>query len=205
MPRDTCNVVGSSGSTLLRHVGVAVPHVACAGSRAQRFTCVAVTRVCFTCAAAMCLVACGVCWVRPAGLCAAPFTSFNEDGSLDVDGGVKSVVASLAANKVRYAFVGGTTGESLKMTTAERKQLLERWLAVIAETSADVTVIAHVGAESLGDTLDLAKHAASVGAPAVAVMPSVFFKPPALDALVDVRACVSRVACIVSRGACEVW
>ena len=136
------------------------------------------------------MVMCAAC---AAGLCAAPFTSFNEDGSLDVDGGVKSVVESLAKNKVRYAFVGGTTGESLKMTTAERKQLLERWLAVIAETGADVTVIAHVGAESLGDTLDLAKHAEAVGAPAVAVMPSVFFKPPTLDALVDVRVVVAAV------------
>jgi len=120
------------------------------------------------------------------GLCAAPFTPFKEDGSLDLAGGVESVVKHLIASGVHYAFVGGTTGESLKLSVSERKQLLERWLTVIEDIGVDMHVIAHVGAECLSDCIALAKHAASVGAPAIAIMPSVFFKPPTLDSLVDV-------------------
>ena len=141
-----------------------------------------------------------ICYVGFPGLCSAPFTSFNEDGSLDVDGGVASVIQGLVDTGVKYAFVGGTTGESFKLTQAERKQLLERWVAVIAEKGCDMTVIAHVGCESLQDTVDLARHAAACGVKAIGVMPPVFFKPPSLDALVDVSRVVGLAQCMVHAG-----
>lgn len=119
------------------------------------------------------------------GLCSAPYTSFNDDGSLDLDGGVKSVVGQLAKTGVKYAFVAGTTGESLKMTVDERKRLLERWIEVVAETGAEMTIIAHVGCESMRDTLELTRHAVECGIPAIGVMPSPFFKPPTIGCLVD--------------------
>lgn len=50
----------------------------------------------------------------------------------------------------------GTTGESYTLTVAERKAQLEAWIATAGD---DITVIAHVGCESLADTKELAAHA----------------------------------------------
>lgn len=83
----------------------------------------------------------------------------------------------LAATGVQWAFVGGTTGESVKMSVAERKSLFEAW----AKTK--LQLIAHVGAEALADSHDLAVHAVQHGARAVAAMPPTFFKPASAEAL----------------------
>jgi len=57
------------------------------------------------------------------------------------------------------------------------RSLLEAW----ANTST--RLIAHCGAEALGDARELAAHAAAVGVAAVAAMPPTFFKPASADAL----------------------
>jgi len=125
------------------------------------------------------------------GLCAAPFTPFEEsshDLNLPV---VKQQVDYLMASGVQSAFVGGTTGESLSMTIPERKSLLEEWLKVAPE--GGFTVIAHVGCEALRDTIELTKHAAAAGASAVGLMPPTFFKPNGVGGVVDLLAEVCKV------------
>lgn len=126
--------------------------------------------------------------LRIKGLVAAVFSPFDAEGRLNA-----SVVPLqwryLQATGVSRVFVGGTTGESLSLTTAERKALLETW---IAET--DATVIAHVGAESLEDARDLAAHAERSGAVAVAAMPPVFFSPADAEALAATIAHVCAAA-----------
>jgi dihydrodipicolinate synthase/N-acetylneuraminate lyase len=79
--------------------------------------------------------------------------------------------------------VAGTTGEGYCLTVAERKTLLEAW---IAKAQRDITVIAHIGCEALADVVDLAKHARIAGAAAISVMPSVFFKPASIEILIKV-------------------
>lgn len=120
---------------------------------------------------------------RVVGLCAAPFASFDAEGGLHL-GGIAAQVDELVKGGVVAAFVNGTTGESLSLTHEERKTVLERWVADAGERLA---VIAHVGAQSLADTCDLAAHAERVGAKAYGFMPPTFFRPATLDALVDVR------------------
>ena len=82
------------------------------------------------------------------GLIAAPFTPFRTKGGLDLPM-VEKLAASLVANKVSGAFVCGTTGEGVSMTTAERMKVAARWQACAGEK---LRVIVHVGHTSLGDS-----------------------------------------------------
>ena len=47
-----------------------------------------------------------------------------------------------------------------------------------------LTIIIHVGTESLKDTCELASHAEDIGVAAIAVMPTALFKPMTIEALV---------------------
>jgi N-acetylneuraminate lyase len=127
------------------------------------------------------------------GLCSAPYTPFRNDSERSVDlEAIQYHAAELKAQGVLYAFVCGTTGESLSLTVPERKAILEHWLK--AGKDHGVTVISHVGCESINDTLELAKHAEAVGAAAVAVMPPTFSKPSSLDVIITLLETVSKAA-----------
>ena len=67
----------------------------------------------------------------------------------------------------------GTTGEMMNLTVEERKLVTE---TVIKTAAGRVTVYAHVGAMNLTDTVELAKHAESVGADGIGVVTPGFFK-----------------------------
>lgn len=66
----------------------------------------------------------------------------------------------------------GTTGEGPLLSTAERKRLLE---VVLAAAHGRVPVIAHVGAATTRETIDLAGHAQSSGIQAVSVVTPYYF------------------------------
>ena len=76
---------------------------------------------------------------------------------------------------VHGLYVCGGTGEGLLMNFKERQELLE---TVLDETRGDVTVIAHVGAFQIPETIALAQHASEIGADAISALPpSYFYKP----------------------------
>ena len=124
------------------------------------------------------------------GLIAAPFTPFRTKGGLDLPM-VEKLAASLVANKVSGAFVCGTTGEGVSMTTAERMKVAARWQACAGEK---LRVIVHVGHTSLGDSRALAAHAQKIGASAVGCMAPFCFKPSKGDDLVAFCAEVAAAA-----------
>ena len=107
------------------------------------------------------------------GLIAAPFTPFNQDGSLAL-ATVPAFAALLAHNGVSGAFVCGTTGEGCSLTNAERRSVAEAWRAA---TPPQLALIVHVGHLSLGDARELARHAQEIGADAIATIAPGFFKP----------------------------
>ena len=113
---------------------------------------------------------------RITGLCAANFQAFLPDGECD-HAAVPLHAANLRAQGVGAVFVCGTTGESLKLSVAERKAALEAWVAATSLEGGKLQVIAHCGAESLRDAQELAAHAARAGAVALGVVPPTFFKP----------------------------
>jgi N-acetylneuraminate lyase len=119
--------------------------------------------------------------LRLSGLIAAPFTPFKADFSLNLDR-VPQIAQHLTSQKVTGAFIGGTTGEWASLTLAERRSLAEAWRKV---TGPDLKLIVHVGHNCLGDSQELARHAESLGADAIAaIMPS-FFRPANLESMGD--------------------
>lgn len=69
-------------------------------------------------------------------------------------------------------YIGGTTGEGIYMTVADRQKMTERVLEVV---NGQVPIIAHVGAVSLADAQTLARHAAEHGANGFAsIMPPLY-------------------------------
>lgn len=114
------------------------------------------------------------------GFVAAAFTPLTDSGELDLPV-LKPYAEHLLKNGVDKVFVNGSTGESLSLTVEERKLLAAEWIRV---GGRKFTVIVHVGCESLKDTCELAQHAREIGAAAIGVMPSSFFKPPAIENLI---------------------
>lgn len=118
---------------------------------------------------------------RLRGLIAAPFTAFNPQGDLNL-AFIGQQAKWLAANGVRGAFICGTTGEGFSLTTEERMQVAERWVAAAPK---ELKVIVHVAHNSLGDSRKLAAHAQEIGAFAVASIGPTFFRPASVEQLVD--------------------
>ena len=115
------------------------------------------------------------------GLIAAVVTPMTADGlsmNLSV---VPQQAAYLQKTGVSRAYIAGTTGESLSLTTTERMKLVEEWEKVAGDYGIDYLV--HIGAESITDVMTLASHAQDHGSIAVGVMPSVFFKPATVENL----------------------
>ena len=124
------------------------------------------------------------------GLIAAPPTAMRADGSVELDT-IERQAQALVAGGVRGAFVCGTTGESMSLTTAERMQVAERWCEVAPEGFA---IIVHAGHTCLADSREIAAHAQKIGARAIAAMPPFFFRPDDVEGLVAVGAHVAAAA-----------
>ncbi|MFT3888807.1 MAG: dihydrodipicolinate synthase family protein [Arachnia sp.] len=94
------------------------------------------------------------------------------DGSLPA-----GVAGRLAAAHVERGVEGiyccGSSGEGLLLSVAERRLLLEE---VVAAVDGAVPVVAHVGAASTRDALELARHAAAAGAVAVSMIPPIYYR-----------------------------
>lgn len=116
------------------------------------------------------------------GLIAAPFTPMHEDGSLNLDI-IPAYADFIAAKKcVTGVFICGTSGESVSLTTEERKSVAEAW---VKSAKGRMKVAVHVGGMSQPQCVDLAKHAQTVGADAIAAMAPCFFKPTTICDLID--------------------
>ena len=115
------------------------------------------------------------------GLIAAPFTPMHEDGSLNLQ--VIGPYAEFLMQKkcVTGVFICGTTGESVSLTTEERKAVAEKWMEA---AKGKLKVIVHVGGMSQVQCAELAAHAQAIGADMIAAMAPCFFKPGSVDELI---------------------
>ena len=123
------------------------------------------------------------------GLMAAAFTPLKVDGTLNLDV-VAQQAELLRESGVSGVFVGGTTGECHSLTTYERNQLVERWMEVAGDR---LTVIAHVGDNSLPEACAMAAVAQRAGVAAIGAMAPFFFKPGA-EAMIRFLEAVSAAA-----------
>lgn len=114
------------------------------------------------------------------GLIAAPHTPFTLDEDIAVQV-IPLQAEALRRCGVRGAFVCGTTGEGLSLTVPERKRCLEAW---VDASRREFDIIAHVGAASERDAIELTKHAAQLEVTAVAALPCFYHRPPSIEAAV---------------------
>ncbi len=124
------------------------------------------------------------------GLIAAPYVALNADASLNLNA-VESQVHSLVASGVSGAFICGTTGEGVSLTTAERMAVATRWCEI---AGPELRVIVNVGHTALGECQALAAHAQKIGAFGVSNFAPFFFKPGNTNDLVDFCAGVASAA-----------
>jgi len=89
-------------------------------------------------------------------------------------------------------FALGTTGESLSLSTTERMAIAEEWAKQVARFGFNFIV--HVGHDSVPEAIRLARHAATLGAHAIAAHPPTYFRPQSLSALVTTMAAIAAGA-----------
>ncbi|XP_065192705.1 N-acetylneuraminate lyase-like [Sycon ciliatum] len=124
------------------------------------------------------------------GLVAATYTPLTSSGDINL-AVIDQYADHLSQQGVAGVFVNGTTGEGVKFSVDERKDLVERWMSA---ASGKLSVFVHVGAESIKDAQEMAIHASEVGAHAIAVIAPTMFKPKTADHMVDYCAAVALAA-----------
>jgi N-acetylneuraminate lyase len=124
---------------------------------------------------------------RLKGLIPAVFTPMNGDQSLALDK-IAPLTEQLIKEKACAFYVCGSTGEGPLLTTEERKLVAESFIAAV---DGRIPLIIQVGHQSLDDAADLAEHAQSAGADAIAAVPPNYFDIGSVDMLVD---CMTKVA-----------
>jgi N-acetylneuraminate lyase len=107
------------------------------------------------------------------GLIAAPFTPMNDDGGLDL-ARIPEIARLLHAEGLSGVFICGTTGEGASLTTEERLRVAEAWMEC---PHGDLRVVVNTGHAGLADARILARHAESIGAGGIGILPPYFFKP----------------------------
>jgi N-acetylneuraminate lyase len=108
------------------------------------------------------------------GIYPAIVTAFDDSGSFDAAAMRRIVRYQLAAGAHGFYVCGGT-GEGLLLTVQERQEVIE---TVVDEVAGKAGVIAHVGAFRTAETMELARHACTVGVDAVAALPPSYFYTP---------------------------
>ena len=108
------------------------------------------------------------------GVIPAFYACYDEAGNIDPDG-VRALTRYLIGKGVNGLYVGGSSGECIYQSVAERKVVLEN---VMAEAKGKVVVIAHVACNNTADSMELAAHAESLGVDAIAAIPPIYFHLP---------------------------
>jgi len=126
------------------------------------------------------------------GLIAAPFTPMHMDGSINT-AIIAEYYAFLKRNKVTGAFICGSTGEGVSMTTAEKKAVAAAW-GEATRGDADFKVMLFLGGTSIADCKELALYAREVGLYAISFTAPFYFKPAGVDMLA--KACAEIAATV---------
>ena len=124
------------------------------------------------------------------GLIAAACTPFNEDCSLNLER-IPSLTDYLVSQNLAGLFVCGTTGEGYSMTTSENLQVASEFVKAGA---GRIPVIVHVGSQSVKEAEELAAHAQSIGADAIAAVAPSYARPANIETLVECMRQISSAA-----------
>jgi len=101
------------------------------------------------------------------GVFAAVATPFRADGEVNQQR-LRQLVDELVADGVHGLVPVGSTGEFASLTGDERRRILE---VVIEQTAGRVPVVAHTGAMTSREAIDLSRHAERAGAAGLLLLP----------------------------------
>jgi 4-hydroxy-tetrahydrodipicolinate synthase len=101
---------------------------------------------------------------------AAALTPFRDEGATLDEDAIVPYLTFLSDGGIEGVLLLGTTGEGILLSVYERK------LALTIALTGPVPVLAHCGAQTTADTVELAAHAAEAGAEAVAVIAPPYFR-----------------------------
>ena len=108
------------------------------------------------------------------GIFTAFYACYDKEGKINPEA-VRELTRWFISKGVKGVCVGGSSGECIYQSVAERKVVLEN---VMAEAKGKLTVIAHVACNNTADSQELAAHAESLGVDAIASIPPIYFKLP---------------------------
>ena len=110
------------------------------------------------------------------GIFPAFYACYDQEGRISPEA-TRALARHLLDKGVKGLYVGGSSGECIYQSVAERKLTLEN---VMAEVGGKLTIIAHVACNNTADSRELAAHAESLGVDAIAAIPPIYFHlPPA--------------------------
>lgn len=108
------------------------------------------------------------------GIIPAFYACYDEKGDVDA-GRVEALTQYFVRKGVKGVYVGGSSGECIYQTVADRKLTLEH---VMKAAEGKLTVIAHVACNNTAESMELAAHAESLGVDAIAAIPPIYFHLP---------------------------
>lgn len=108
------------------------------------------------------------------GIIPAFYACYNENGDVSPEA-VRALTQYHIDKGVKGVYVCGSSGECIYQSVEERKITLENVMAV---AKGKLTVIAHVACNNTKDSIELAKHAESLGVDAIASIPPIYFRLP---------------------------
>jgi N-acetylneuraminate lyase len=108
------------------------------------------------------------------GVIPAFYACYDEAGEVSPER-VRTLTQYFIDKGVKGVYVNGSSGECIYLSVADRKLILENVMEV---AKGKLTVIAHVACNNTKDSVELAKHAESLGVDGIAAIPPIYFRLP---------------------------
>lgn len=108
------------------------------------------------------------------GVIPAFYACYDDQGEISPER-VRALVEYFLKKGVQGLYVNGSSGECIYQSVADRKLILKEVMAV---AKGKLTIIAHVACNNTKDSMELARHAESLGVDAIAAIPPIYFRLP---------------------------
>lgn len=108
------------------------------------------------------------------GVIPAFYACYDQKGNISPEG-VQALTRYFVEKGVKGVYVNGSSGECIYQSVEDRKIVLEN---VMKAAEGKLTVINHVACNNTKDSMELAKHAQSLGVDAIAAIPPIYFRLP---------------------------
>lgn len=108
------------------------------------------------------------------GVIPAFYACYDENGNISPER-VQALTRYFVEKGVKGVYVNGSSGECIYQSVEDKKLVLEN---VMKAAEGKLTVIAHVACNNTKDSMELAKHAESLGVDAIAAIPPIYFRLP---------------------------